>query len=175
MSTIVNLFGPLALIRAALPGMRARRSGYVINISSISGIRAYPGAAFYAASKFGLEGLCEGLAPEVEPFGIRVMIVQPGYFRTAFAGRSVAMAANSHPDYPELARRRSMVKRGDGLQPGDPMRGVAAIMTAMESEAPPLRLLLGRDAYEIASDAYGARQAEADAWRAVSEETGFAE
>lgn len=169
----VNFFGALRMIRAALPAMRARGAGYIVNLSSIAGIVCYPGAGFYSASKFALEALSEGLAGEVAPFGIRVLIVEPGYFRTDFAGRSIRTTSNDHPAYPALAEQRRRVRQVDGQQPGDPRRGIAAILTAMNSDTPPLRLPLGPDGYDVASQAYEKKLVEARAWAEVSSATSF--
>jgi len=169
----VNFFGALHVTRAALPVLRERGEAFILNISSIAGLRSFPGAAFYSATKFALEGMSEGLAPEVAKFGIKVMIVEPGYFRTDFQGRSIGMTANAHPAYPELVEARSRVREGDGKQPGDPKRGVAAIIRAMGSEAPPMRLPLGADGSQIAHAATQARLAEIEKWQAVSADTLF--
>lgn len=170
----VNLFAPIRLARAMLPGMRARGGGFIVNMSSIAGVRGFPGSSFYSGSKFALEGVSEALAGEVAPFGIGVMIVEPGYFRTDFAGRSIRMTASPHPAYAGLAKGRAQVSRFDGAQPGDPARGVAAILAAMEAETPPLRLALGRDAYEFAIAALDARRAELERWAETTRSTDFA-
>jgi len=174
----VNLFAPIRLAKAVLPGMRARGRGFIVNMSSIAGVQAFPGSPFYSGSKFALEGVSEALAGEVAPFGIGVMIVEPGYFRTDFAGRSIRMTTSPHPAYAELARRRAQVSQFDGAQPGDPARGVAAIVAAivaaMETEAPPLRLALGRDAHAFAIATLDARRAELDRWADVTCDTDFA-
>lgn len=170
----VNLFAPIRLAKKVLPGMRERGGGYIVNMSSIAGVRGFPGSGFYSGSKFALEGVSEALAGEVAPFGIGVMIVEPGYFRTDFAGRSIHMAASPHPAYEDLARRRAQVQEVDGAQPGDPVRGVAAILAAMEAEVPPLRLALGADAYEFATAALDRRRAELDRWIEITRSTDFA-
>lgn len=169
----VNFFGPLRLIQAALPGMRAKGAGYIINMSSISGIRGLMGAGYYAATKFALEGMSESLAGEAARFGLKVLIVEPGYFRTDFSGRSLAMPANPHPDYDFLVRQRARAASADGTQIGDPARATGAMLAAMESETPPLRLLLGSDAYQFAEETLETRLAETQAWRAVSLGTDF--
>jgi NAD(P)-dependent dehydrogenase (short-subunit alcohol dehydrogenase family) len=171
----VNFFGPLRLIRAALPDMRARGSGFIVNISSIAGIRSFAGSAFYSTSKFALEALSEALAGEVDRFGIGVMIVEPGYFRTDFSGRSLMHASNPHPDYDFLARRRAAASAASGTQIGDPRRGARAIIDAMNAQTPPTRLVLGSDAYAIVKDALDARHMELEDWRTLSESTDFAE
>lgn len=169
----VNFFGALHLIRAGLPVLRERGEAYVLNISSIAGLRSFAGSAFYSSSKFALEGLSEALSYEVAEFGIRVMIVEPGYFRTEFQGRSIGLTENAHPAYAKLAEQRTMVRQGDGIQRGDPRRGIAAIITAMASDTPPLRLPLGPDGHEVAVATYDHRRAEALAWKDVSSGTDF--
>ena len=169
----VNFFGPLRLIRAALPAMRGRGSGYIVNMSSIGGMRGHAGAAFYAASKFALEGLSESLAAEIDSFGLRVLIVEPGYFRTDFSGRSIRLTATPNDAYPLLARQREQATGVDGRQIGDPVRAAAAIIRAMDSDNPPLRLLLGTDAYAFADETLHNRRAEIETWRGLSESTNF--
>jgi NAD(P)-dependent dehydrogenase (short-subunit alcohol dehydrogenase family) len=169
----VNLFAPIRLARGVLPGMRERGRGVIVNMSSIAGVRAFPGSGFYAGSKFALEGVSEALAGEVAPFGIGVMIIQPGFFRTDFAGRSIRGTSTPHPAYPVLEAARARVSRTDGAQPGDPARGVAAILAAMESDAPPLRLALGPDAYTIVGDVLDARRTELDGWAELTGSTDF--
>jgi NAD(P)-dependent dehydrogenase (short-subunit alcohol dehydrogenase family) len=170
----VNLFAPIRLAKAVLPGMRARGGGFIVNMSSIAGVKAFPGSPFYGGSKFALEGVSEALAGEVAPFGIGVMIVEPGFFRTDFAGRSIRMTASPHPAYQALAKGRARVNETDGAQPGDPARGVAAILAAMEAETPPLRRALGRDAYDFAIAALDARRAELERWAETTRGTDFA-
>jgi NAD(P)-dependent dehydrogenase (short-subunit alcohol dehydrogenase family) len=169
----VNFFAPLRLMRAALPALRERGSGYIVNMSSIGGTCGLAGAAFYAASKFGLEGLSESLAGEIESFGLRVLIVEPGYFRTQFSGRSIRLTATPNGAYPQLASQREWVTSVDGKQMGDPARAASAIIRAMDSDSPPLRLLLGSDAYAFAVEALQSRRAEVETWRELSESTDF--
>lgn len=169
----VNFFGPLRLIRTALPAMRHRGEGYIVNMSSIAGVRVSMGAGYYAATKFALEGLSEALAGEAGRFGLRVLIVEPGFFRTEFSGRSLAMPAAPHPDYDFLARQREKVTAVDGLQIGDPARALQALLAAMNSDTPPMRLALGSDAYGYVTETLRTRQDEVDAWRAVTESTDF--
>ncbi|WP_313806886.1 oxidoreductase [Sphingobium sp.] len=171
----VNFFGPLRLIRAALPAMRQRGRGYIVNMSSIGGMRGLMGAGYYAATKFALEGLSEALAGEAARFGLRVLIVEPGYFRTDFSGRSLTFPAEPHPDYDFLVRQRIRAASVDGLQIGDPERALQAIVAAMNSDTPPMRLLLGSDAHRFAVDALQARQADVDNWRTETESTDFPE
>jgi NAD(P)-dependent dehydrogenase (short-subunit alcohol dehydrogenase family) len=169
----VNFFGPLRLIRAALPKLRARQEGFVVNISSIAGVRAFAGSAFYSASKFALEALSEALGAEMERFGIRVLIVEPGYFRTDFSGRSLAIPAQPHPEYDFLASQRQAAKALSGTQIGDPLRGAQAIISALNSDTPPKRLALGSDAYKIVKGVLDARMAELEAWQTLTQSTDF--
>ena len=144
-----NFFGLAALIRAVLPIMRAQKSGAIINISSMGGFIGFPGSGYYAASKFAVEGLSESLSKEVAPLGIKVIIVEPGPFRTDWAGRSLKTAKRPIDAYAQTAiARRKQIKSYSGTQPGDPVRGAEAIIHAVERENPPLRLPLGSFAYE---------------------------
>lgn len=143
----INLFGLARMIHLVLPGMRARRSGHIVNISSIGGLRAFPGIGYYNASKFAVEGLSEALAQEVAPLGIKVTIVEPSGFRTDWAGRSANDAKTSIPDYDATAgQNRGHIRGYSGAQPGDPARAARAIVDAVEAPEPPLRLLLGKAA-----------------------------
>jgi NAD(P)-dependent dehydrogenase (short-subunit alcohol dehydrogenase family) len=168
----VNFFGALRILRAALPGLRARGSGFILNISSVAGVRAVPGLGYYAATKCALEGMSEALLGELEPFGIRVMIVEPGPFRTDFRRSSMQVGA-PHPAYPHLAQSRAILASKDGRQTGDPARGAEAILNAMESENPPRRLVLGRAGWDIVKDALQARIEEVEAWRSITQATDF--
>lgn len=170
----VNLYGPLDLIRAVLPGMRARRRGWIVNISSIAGRTSIPGGAFYSASKYALEGLSEGLRMEVEPLGIGVTVVEPGAFRTDFAGRSLVVSKLGHPDYAAtVGRFAEMLPTYDGKQPGDPSRAAAAILAALDHDSPPRQLLLGSDAVKSVEPIVQAQREEIERWRALSQGTDF--
>lgn len=169
----VNFFGPLRLVRTALPAMRERGSGFIVNMSSIGGMRGHTGAGYYAATKFALEGLSESLAGEVARFGLHVLIVEPGYFRTDFSGRSLSFPTAPHPAYDFLKRQRERAAAVDGLQIGDPDRALQAMLAAMNSEVPPMRLLLGSDAYQFAVQALQARQTDVETWRVTTESTDF--
>ncbi|MDB5702295.1 MAG: short chain dehydrogenase [Sphingomonadales bacterium] len=170
----VNFYGALKMIRAVLPGLRDRaRGGYIVNLSSIAGVCSFPGAGFYSASKFALEGLSEALAAELKGFDIGVMIVEPGYFRTDFSGRSIRVARHGHPAYRELAESRAGLGAIDGSQPGDPARGARAILDTIDAPRAPLRLALGPDAVEICEHALGRRRADLDGWAEVSRGTDF--
>ena len=144
-----NFFGLAAMTRAVLPIMRAHKSGAIVNISSIGGFIGFPGSGYYAATKFAVEGLSEALSKEVAPFGIKVIIVEPGPFRTDWAGRSLKTPKKPVDAYAETAiGRRRQIQSYSGNQPGDPVRASEAIITAVEQEHPPLRLPLGAFAYE---------------------------
>jgi NAD(P)-dependent dehydrogenase (short-subunit alcohol dehydrogenase family) len=142
-----NFFGPVGMIKAVLPGMRARRSGAIVNISSIGAQIMPMGSGYYAASKAALEGMSGALHAEVKPLGIAVIVVEPGAFRTDFAGRSLTQSSTVIDDYAETAgKRRKEHDTVHGTQPGDPAKAAQAIITAVESPEPPAFLLLGTDA-----------------------------
>ncbi len=169
-----NLFGPIELIKSVLPGMRARRSGAIVNISSVAAVFSFPGSGYYSATKFALEGLSEGLRKEVEPLGIRVLLVEPGAFRTDFAGRSLRQSAVPIDDYAATAGvRRKEHDQSSGAQPGDPDRAAQAIIAAVEGPEPPFRLVLGSDAVDLVRAALLARLAELDAGEATGREADF--
>jgi len=144
-----NFFGLAALTRAVLPVMRAQKSGAIVNISSIGGFIGFPGSGYYAATKFAVEGLSESLSKEVAPLGIKVIIVEPGPFRTDWAGRSLKTPKKPIDAYAETAiARRRQIQGVSGSQAGDPVRASEAIIAAVEQDHPPLRLPLGAVAYE---------------------------
>jgi NAD(P)-dependent dehydrogenase (short-subunit alcohol dehydrogenase family) len=144
-----NVFGLAALIRAVLPIMRHQKSGAIVNISSMGGFIGFPGSGYYAATKFAVEGLSESLSKEVAPFGIKVLIVEPGPFRTDWAGRSLKTPKHPVDAYAETAIAcRNQVQGYSGNQPGDPVRGAEAIIATVEQPNPPLRLPLGNFAYD---------------------------
>ena len=144
-----NVFGLLRVTRAVLPGMRERRSGHILNLSSIGGLIATPGLGYYNASKFAVEGLSEALAGELKPLGISVIVVEPGPFRTDFLGRSGVISETRIADYDATAgNARKYFAENDGKQKGDPVRAAQAMMAAVESPEPPKHLLLGQSAWE---------------------------
>jgi NAD(P)-dependent dehydrogenase (short-subunit alcohol dehydrogenase family) len=144
-----NFFGLAAMTRAVLPVMRAQKSGAIVNISSMGGFIGFPGSGYYAATKFAVEGLSESLSKEVAPFGIKVVIVEPGPFRTDWAGRSLKTPKRPIAAYEETAiARRRQIQGYSGEQPGDPMRAAEAIIATVERDHPPLRLPLGGFAYD---------------------------
>ena len=145
----VNVFGLNNMIQAVLPGMRKNRSGVIVNFSSIGGLRAFPALGHYNATKFAVEGLSEALWQEVEPLGIRVMVVEPSGFRTDWAGRSANESAVQIDDYIATAGKvRGRVRAVSGKQPGDPVRAAEAVVSAVASGQAPHHLLLGNDAYD---------------------------
>jgi len=170
-----NFFGPLAVVRAALRQLRAQRSGHIVNISSLAGSLGIAGMALYSASKFALEGLSEAMAGEVGPFGIHVTIVEPGGFRTDFAGRSIGRSECVIADYADTpaAKVRAMLEQYHGHQAGDPAKAARAILQLVDSPAPPLRLALGPDALARLRSRLADVAKDYDAWQAVSESTNF--
>lgn len=169
-----NFWGPVSLIKAVLPDMRAKRSGAIVNISSIAALEASPGSGYYAASKCALEGMSEGLFKEVSPLGIKVMVVEPGAFRTDFAGRSLTQSKTVIQDYEITAGKRRIGRdKSHGTQPGDPDRGAALIIAAIETENTPFRLLLGSDAVKFADKVMEKRRKEYKEWRELSKQSDF--
>ena len=165
----INFWGLHRITRAALPGMRKRRKGFIVNISSIGGLVSFPVTGYYHATKYAVEGLSEALWQEVEPLGIKVMLVEPSGFRTDWAGRSANESKRPIADYAPIAGPRLRQLRGNsGKQPGDPVRAVHAIVDAIESANPPHRLLLGNAAYDLAMEKIELLQKELTAWEAVS-------
>ncbi|MCJ8209815.1 oxidoreductase [Mucilaginibacter sp. RS28] len=174
----INVFGSLNVIRQALPHMRTKRSGHVFNISSIGGfVGSYPGAGIYCSTKFAVNGFSEALYEELKPFGIHVTIVQPGYFRTNFLSKgSMATPGNPIAEYDNVRQSVDMHQNQiDQQQPGDPVKGVAAIIKVASAENPPLNLFLGADAYQVAQDKIAYVQKDLDNWKAVTVSTGFEE
>lgn len=169
----LHVFGPAALVRAALPGMRARRQGAIVQMSSFGGQVAYPGFSAYCATKFALEGYSDALAAEVALLGIRVMIVEPGAFRTSFSGAALGQSAQLSDYDATVGPTRQMISGIDGTQPGDPARAAQAILTALASEEVPLRLPLGDDAVDGILGHLDAVATEVRAWEALSRSTAF--
>ena len=169
----VNLFGPLAAIQAALPAMRARGSGHIVNITSVSGLATWAGTGVYCASKFALEGLGMTLADEVAPLGLHVTHVAPGGLRTDYAGRSLARAARVIDAYAATAHQSERIVAAHlGEEPNDPAKAAQAILLAVDADPPPRHLLLGADALRYAARHAGALQAEIGDWAALSTSVG---
>lgn len=170
----VNVFGLIETTRAALPLMRRTGGGRIVNLSSGAGIIGMGGHGYYNATKFAVEGLSEALAQEVEPMGMRVIIVEPGPFRTEFLGRSIQVAQRQIADYSASGGAARVYREGnDGRQPGDPAKAVAVMMQAIDSAQPPLHLPLGPRAHELAERKLAAFRQDIDAWRARSIATDF--
>lgn len=170
----VNVFGAVAAIKAVLPFMRQRRRGRILNITSMGGLMTLPGLAYYHGSKFALEGISESLGKEVKHLGIHVTAVEPGSFRTDWAGRSMVRAPRSIADYDTLmdpirARREAV----SGHQAGDPARLAVAVLILVDAQDPPAHLLLGSDALRFVSEKIASLQAEFSAWHDVTLSTDF--
>ena len=143
----LHFFAPAALTRLVLPTMRAQGSGAIVQMSSVGGQVTAPGFGAYCATKFALEGLTQTLQEEVEAFGIRTLIVEPGAFRTGLFRRGAAYESAEMPEYADVVGpTRAYVREGDGQQPGDPVKAAEAIVAALDADDPPLRLVLGADA-----------------------------
>jgi NAD(P)-dependent dehydrogenase (short-subunit alcohol dehydrogenase family) len=169
-----NFFGLIAVTQAVLPGMRARRTGHILNISSIGGLVANPSTGYYSATKFAVEAISESLAKEVEPLGIWVTAIEPGPFRTDWAGRSLKVAKASIPDYADTAGARSrQINERSGKQPGDPVRAAEAMITIVEADQPPRNLFLGKIAFEMAREKLSYLSKSIDQWQALSVEADF--
>ena len=170
----VNVFGAVAVIKAVLPSMRQRRQGRILNITSMGGMMTLPGLAYYHGSKFALEGISESLGKEVKHLGIHVTAVEPGSFRTDWAGRSMVRSPRSIADYDTLmdpirARREAV----SGHQAGDPALLAAAILTLAEAPEPPAHLLLGSDALRLVREKLGELQAEIAQWQGITQSTDY--
>ena len=165
-----NLFGVINMMREVLPHFRSQKSGHILNISSVVGFTAWPSTGFYSSTKFAMEALSEALSGELDHLGIKVTIVEPGGFRTDFAGRSFVKPENRIADYLSSERIDNI---GDyhGAQMGDPVKGVKAIIDMVESENPPLRLPLGEDAVTAMEEKLAAVQKNIAEWRDISIDT----
>nr|WP_321984854.1 oxidoreductase [uncultured Lichenicoccus sp.] len=164
-----NVFGLFALTRAVLPGMRDRRHGHILNITSMAGFIGFPGSGYYAASKHAVEGFSDALAVEGAPLGIKVTCVEPGPFRTDWAGRSLKQTPNRIADYAETAGAR-MKSTADisGKQAGDPVRAGEAMIRAVESAEPPRHLVLGKVAYDGVTAKLRERLGQIERWQETS-------
>ena len=169
-----NLFGTIIMTKAAIPPMRERRQGHIVQFSSVGGRRGAPGRSAYSAAKWGVEGFSEVLATEMALIGVRVTIVEPGGFRTDFAGSSTTIETG-RPEYDAVVGAAARMQRTyDGSQPGDPRRGAQAVLEIVNAANPPLRLPLGRDAVSAIEASDRARLEELEQWRALSCSTDFA-
>ena len=168
----VNVFGPVAMIKAVLPYLRTRRRGHIINITSMGGYLTMPGIAYYCGSKFALEGISDTLAKEVRAFGIAVTAVAPGSFRTDWAGRSMQRTERSIADYDTLFDPvRHARQEKSGRQPGDPVKAARAILALIGAAAPPAHLLLGSDALQLVRGRLAELGREFTAWEQVAQST----
>lgn len=169
-----NVFGPVSVMKAVLPGMRKRRSGTIVNVSSVAPRIASPGSGYYSASKLALEGISATLRKEVVPLGIKVMVVQPGAFRTDFAGRSLHGSTTTTADYDAtVGPRRKAVDKTSGKELGNPVKAAHVLVDVITGEKLPDSLLLGSDAVTWATDAIKAELQEIADWKTVSISTDF--
>ncbi|MFE6226778.1 MULTISPECIES: oxidoreductase [unclassified Streptomyces] len=167
----VHVFGPAALTRAVLPHMRARRSGAIVQLSSVGGQMSMAGFGAYSATKFALEGMSEALAAEVRPLGIDVLIVEPGAFRTSLFGNR-SLSGDGIADYAEtVGATRAYVETGDGGQAGDPAKAARAVLAALDADETPLRLALGDDAIDTIHAHLDQVRADLTAWDKVGRDT----
>lgn len=165
----INVFGLAKMTQAVLPVMRKQKSGHILNLSSIGGLRAFPGIGFYNATKFAVDGLSESLSKEVAPLGIKVTIIAPSGFRTDWAGRSAKNTSVKIEDYARTAGKNIGDIRGySGNQAGDPVRAAKAMIAVTESPNPPLRLLLGEAALKGANAKLDELKKDFDAWAETS-------
>jgi NAD(P)-dependent dehydrogenase (short-subunit alcohol dehydrogenase family) len=171
-----NIFGTWNMIKAVLPGMRERKRGHVVNVSSVGGLATFPAVGFYHMAKFAVEGLSETLAKEVAPFGLGVMVVEPGAFRTDFRGSSMKQSRVRLPAYADTAgKARDNVLAGHGKQQGDPVVGSKAIITALEADNPPLHLVIGGDALDLIRQKLVDLRRDLDTWEDLTRSTNFRE
>jgi len=168
----VNVFGAVAVAKAFLPRFRARRSGFIVNVTSMGGMITMPGIAYYCGSKFALQGISEVMRSEMAPFGVRVTALCPGSFRTDWAGRSMVRTERSIADYDAFFDPiREARQAKSGRQLGDPDKLAAAVLSLVESDSPPPQLLLGSDALKHVSERIERLQQEIEAWKSVTVST----
>ncbi len=171
-----NVFGLIDMTKAVLPAMREQRSGTIVNISSIGGLTSFAATGYYHGTKYAVEGISESLALEVKPLGIDVLIVEPGPFRTNWAGPSIKQSAVRIDDYEATAgERRSQTAARSGKQVGDPVRAARAIIEAVQSDTPPLRLVLGQPALELARKKLDLLRRDFDTWERTTLSADFPE
>lgn len=169
-----NVFGTWNMIKGVLPGMRTRGHGHIVNISSVGGLVTFPAVGFYHMAKFAVEGLSETLAKEIAPFGLGVTVVEPGAFRTDFRGASLKQSSVRLPAYADSAgKARDGVFAAHGRQQGDPVLGSKAIVTALESDEPPLHLVIGGDALDQIRKKLADLQRDLDTWEPLTRSTNF--
>jgi len=169
-----NVFGPIAMIKAVLPGMRSRRRGHIVNVTSMGGFVTMPGISFYCGSKFALEGVSEALGKEVAAFNIHVTALAPGQFRTDWAGRSMDRTPRTVADYDAVMDPIRAARQGkSGKQPGDPAKAAACLLKLVEADNPPTRLLLGEDAIGLVNEKLTHIKTEMAEWDTVSRSTNY--
>jgi NAD(P)-dependent dehydrogenase (short-subunit alcohol dehydrogenase family) len=169
-----NVFGAAATVQAVLPAMRRRRSGHIMAVTSMGGLMTVPGLSAYCASKYALEGLLESIGKEVAAFGIRVTAIEPGSFRTDWAGRSMVRAEHTIDDYDTVfGPIREARLQASGNQIGDPAKAAAAVLAIVDAAEPPKHLVLGSDALRLVSAGRRAVDADIDTWEALSRSTDF--
>ena len=169
-----NYFGVVDTLKAVLPGMRARRSGHVINISSMTGLVANPPNAYYSSTKFALEALTEALAKEVGPLGIKVTAIEPGAFRTDWAARSMQESSTPIGDYDDnVGARKTLIKQFADHLPGDPRKVAEAVLMVAALDEPPLRLLLGRDVLAAVREKIADLTASINHWESITKNVNF--
>ncbi len=170
----INFYGLANMTKEVLPFMRRQKTGHIINVSSICGLYSFPGLGYYNASKYAVDGFSETLYREVKSLGIKVTIMAPGAFRTEWAGRSAKETKGVITDYAQSAEAfKAIIRNSDGQQPGDPAKAAAALMLITETENPPLRLFLGSDALEAATNKIEELKTDVEAWKELSASTGF--
>jgi NAD(P)-dependent dehydrogenase (short-subunit alcohol dehydrogenase family) len=161
-----NVFGLFAMTRAVLPGMRARRSGHILNISSVAGFCGFPGSGYYAASKHAVEGFSKSLAAEMAPLGVKVTVIEPGPFRTDWAGRSLKQDRPTRPEYADTAGARMIDTAGySGRQLGDPVRAAEAMIMVTQLSDPPFHLVLGAFGFDAVTNRLKTSLAQIEVWR----------
>jgi NAD(P)-dependent dehydrogenase (short-subunit alcohol dehydrogenase family) len=171
-----NFFGALRLMRSVLSVMRQQGSGHIVNLSSTAGLVGFGGSSLYCGAKFALEGTSEALAKEVESFGVKVTLIEPGAFRTNFNGRSLATAKQSIDAYAGISGASlQWFKQMNGQQPGNPDKAAQAIIQAVESPDPPMRLALGSDAMRLIQEKLERVKMDLDAWQQVTVSTDYSE
>ncbi|MEV0092609.1 oxidoreductase [Streptomyces sp. NPDC050738] len=169
----VHVFGPAALVRAVLPGMREQRSGAIVQMSSMGGQMSFAGFSAYSGTKFALEGMSEALAGEVGPLGIKVLVVEPGAFRTSLMGNATTSTEELADYAGTVGLTRSMVGGGDGEQPGDPAKAAALVIAALEADETPLHLPLGSDGVDAVLGHLEQVGAQVAAWEKRARDTAF--
>lgn len=169
-----NLIGPINLIRAVLPGMRARRTGHIMNLTAVAGVANHEGFSIYGGAKFGIEGASEALKIEVAPLGIKVTLVEPGPFRTDFINRSLDRGAFPIADYDNTSGKfRKLLESLNGKQPGDPAKAADVMLRLVDEEKPPFRLPLGAFAFRRIRQKLKEQVAELDQWEPLGKNTDF--